>query len=210
MIKVDQYQLIREMYSVKGLSQREIAKQLGVSRNTVKKYCEGESIPFEKSSRHRKPTVITPEVQKFIEKCFKEDQEAPKKQKHTAKRIYDRLVEELHFSGGESTIRHYIKTIKDKPKEAFVPLEFSPGEAMQVDWGVATVKLNGVKTKAHVFCARLCSSAMPFVKAFPFERLEALLEGHIEAFKFYNGVPQRSGRRMARYSSFYPFPSPAT
>jgi transposase len=134
MIKVDQYQLIRELYAVKGLSQREIARTLGVSRNTVRKYCKGENLPFEKSSRKRQPTVITPEVKKFIQECLDlDDEENVPKQKHTAKRIYDRLVEELGFKGGESTIRHYVKELKDASEEAFVPLEFDPGEAIQID-----------------------------------------------------------------------------
>lgn len=192
MIKVDQYQLIRELYAVEGLSQREIARRLGISRNTVRKYCEGEHLPFEKAPRQRKPSVITSEVEAFIRECFAEDVNAPTKQKHTAKRIYDRLVEEKGFTGGESTIRHYIKKIKEEPSEAFVPLEFDPGEAMQVDWGEATVFMNGKKTTVHIFCARLCFSAMPFVAAFPYERLEALIEGHIEAFSFFNGVPTRA------------------
>lgn len=193
MIKVDQYQLIRELYAVKGLSQREIARRLGVSRNTVRKYCTGKNLPFEKGARNRKRSTITPEVEEFIQKCFEQDEkdEIPK-QKHTAKRIYDRLVKECNFTGGESTVRQYVREVRGKPAEAFVPLAFDPGEAMQIDWGQAVIYLKGVRTKIHLFCARLCYSATPFVIAFPNERLEALLEGHIQAFKFFDGVAQRN------------------
>ena len=79
MIKVDQYQLIRELYAVKGLSQREIAREiarrLGVSRNTVRKYCTGENLPFETVTRNRQPTVITPKVEEFVQQCFQQDEE---------------------------------------------------------------------------------------------------------------------------------------
>ncbi len=92
------------------------------------------------------------------------------KQRHTAKRSYDRLVQEMGFTGRDSTIRHCVKQLKDKPAEAFVPLIFDPGEAIQVDWGEAIVYIKGKKTKVHVFCGRLCFSAMPFVMAFPHER----------------------------------------
>ena len=149
-------------------------------------------------------TVITSEVKAFIQKCFAEDDAAPRKQKHTAKRIYDRLVKEKGFTGGESTVRHYIKKIKGRPSEAFVPLEFDPGEAMQVDWGEATVVFGSTKTVVHVFCARLCASAAPFVIAFPFERLEALLEGHIESFKFF-GRSKATQRLTVLFEPVYPF-----
>lgn len=193
MIKVDQYQLIRELYAVEGLSQREIARRLGISRNTVRKYCTGENLPFEKGTRNRQPSVITPEVEEFVQQCFQQDEEDEAlKQKHTAKRIYDRLVEECNFTGGESTIRQYVRELKGKTAEAFVPLVFDPGEAIQIDWGQAIIYLRGTRTKIRLFCARLCYSAMPFVIAFPNERLESLLEGHIETFKFFGGVAHRN------------------
>lgn len=69
---MDQYQLIRELYAVKGLSQREIARRLGVSRNIVRKYCAGENLPLEKGARNRQPTVITPEVEEFVQQCFQQ------------------------------------------------------------------------------------------------------------------------------------------
>lgn len=96
MFKVEQYQHIRELYTVKGYSQRQIAKILGISRNTVRKYCQGACLPFEKSSRKRQPSVMTPKIMNFIKECLKMDEEEGlPKQSHTAKRIYDRLVKEL-------------------------------------------------------------------------------------------------------------------
>jgi transposase len=76
--------------------------------------------------------------------CFEQDEEdGVPKQEHTAKRIYDRLVKECDFTGGESTIRQYVRELKDKPAEAFIPLAFDPGEAIQIDWGQAVIYLRG-------------------------------------------------------------------
>ncbi|MEI6157729.1 MAG: helix-turn-helix domain-containing protein [Atribacterota bacterium] len=144
MIKVDQYQLIRELYVEKGLSQRAIARKLNLSRNTVNKYCHGEVFPWEEKTRHRKKVVILPPVEEFIRNCLSEDETAPKKQRHTAKRIYDRLVNEMGFTGGESTIRQYVREFKKKSAPVFLPLEFSPGEAIQVDLSSSAESQNDV------------------------------------------------------------------
>ena len=104
-ITVNDYKQIRQRY-LAGESQRNIAKTMGISRNTVKKYCAGEAVPWERKIPERESTVLTSEIETFIRSCLEEDKHVSfKKQKHTAKRIYDRLVEEKGFSGGESTIR---------------------------------------------------------------------------------------------------------
>ena len=78
--------------------------------------------------RERQRTVITPKVDEFFRECLNEDEkEEVVKQNHTAKRIFDRLVLELGFSGGESTIRHYVKELKVKPAEAFGLMICYPG-----------------------------------------------------------------------------------
>lgn len=105
---MDQYQLIRNLYIVKGYSQRSISRILGISRNTVKKHCDGGALPWERKTPDRKPTVMTPEVLDFINQCLKEDQTAPRKQRHTAHRIFERLQEELNFQGSEPTVRYRV------------------------------------------------------------------------------------------------------
>lgn len=106
-IEVDIYEKIRNLYEHEGKSQRAIAQILGISRNTVKKYCQGAQVPWERQGiSGRRCYVVTDEVMEFIKNCLANDEvENIKKQKHTAKRIYDRLVDELDFKGGESTIR---------------------------------------------------------------------------------------------------------
>ncbi len=158
-IDVDFYGQIRNMYVHQKMSQRAIARELGISRNTVKKYCEGNHVPWERQAYERQSSVITEEVEAFIRQCFAEDQaENLPKQCHTARRIHERLVNEKDFVGAESTVRRVVRKIKQPVKEAFVPLEFDPGEAAQIDWGEATVYLKGKKVKVQLFCYRLCYS----------------------------------------------------
>lgn len=191
-IDVDIYQKIREMNTIQGLSQRAIAKMLGISRNTVKKYCDGESVPWERKEYTRKAEVLTDEILDFILQCLEEDKsEKLNKQQHTARRIYQRLVTEKQFSGGESTVRLAVNKIKESIPKSFIPLEFDPGEALQIDWGEATVYLDGIKTKVNLFCARLCFSCAIFVMAFKHQNEESFLEGQQKAFEFFRGIPHK-------------------
>lgn len=189
-ITVNIYKEIRKR-RLEGQSQRGIARALGISRNTVRKYWEGARLPGEKIERPREASVMTPEVTAFIDSCLQSDEESPGKQRHTAKRIYDRLVEEMHFTGGETTVRTYVRAAREKTREAFVPLAFAPGEAMQIDWGEATIWLNGVKLVVNLFCARLCHSAAPFVAAYRRQNGESFQDGLIRAFEYFGGVPRR-------------------
>lgn len=190
-IEVDQYQLIRNLHTVKGKSQRYIARVLGISRNTVKKYCDGAAVPWERKTPVRKSPVITDEVLAFINQCLKEDQTAPRKQRHTAHRIFERLQEELGFQGSESTVRYRVGQLRKNFNNVYIPLSFGPAEASQVDWGTATVIMDGLKTEVQLFCVRLCYSSAPFVVAFPSQREEAFLEGHLLAFSYFGGVTSR-------------------
>lgn len=189
-ITVDIYKEIRKR-TLEGESQRGIARALGISRNTVKKYMEGERLPGEGIERPREPSVLTPEVTAFIEACLKSDEESPSKQHHTARRIYDRLVEETGFTGGETTVRAYVRQAREKTKEAFVPLAFAPGDAIQIDWGEATGWVAGMKLVLNLFCARLCHSGAPFVIAYRRQNSESFQDGLIHAMEYFGGVPRR-------------------
>lgn len=185
---MDQYQDIREMFVKEGMSQRAIARELGISRNTVRRYCSGQNMPWERKPVDRKASVITPDVKKFIKSYLEEDESSPRKQRHTAKRIYERLRDEKGFTGGASTVRQAVHEIREKIPKVFVPLQFDPGEAIQVDWGQAVAIIDGEKTPVHILCMRLCHSVAPFVMAFPTEREEAFFEAHIKGFEFFGGV----------------------
>ena len=174
-----------------GKSQRQIAVELGISRNTVKKYWDGDNVPWERKEPIRKSTVLTDDIVSFIKKCLDEDMQIPKKQRHTARRIYERLVNEFNFTGGETSVRRAVHEFRVKLNEAFVPLEFPPGDAMQIDLGEATVYLNGIKTKVNLFCARLCYSDAPMVTAYRRQNEESFLDALVQVFRYLEGVPKR-------------------
>lgn len=174
-----------------GESQRSIARVLGISRNTVKKYCAGANLPGERKPYLRLPSVLTSDVKAFISDCLTTDEtEGKPKQRHTAKRIFDRLVTEKGFAGGETTVRTYVHNLKSKPSDAFVPLAFSPGDAVQIDWGEATVYLSGQKIAVQLFCARLCYSGMPFVIAYRRQNSESFLDALVKMFEYFGGTPK--------------------
>ena len=192
-IEVDIYEMIRYLHEHEGYSQRAISRTLGVSRNTVKKYFNGSQVPWERQGiSGRQRYVVTEEVKAFIKECFAVDEnEGIKKQGHTAKRIYDRLVAEKGFKGGESTIREIVATLKDKRNKAYIPLSFDPGEAIQIDWGQATIYLAGKKVKVNLFCMRECYSADIFCMAFYRQNEESFLEAQIYGFDYFQGVTKR-------------------
>lgn len=191
-ITMEEYAIIRHKFLIEGLSQRQIALQLGISRNTVAKYCKGDTYVGLRANYCRSASVMTPDIINFIEQCIREDDLEPnKKQHHTARRIYDRLVSEKDFVGGESTVRRVVRKIRGNLGIAYVPLEFQPGDAMQIDFGTAYVYLNGTRTAVNTFCARLCYSCAPYVRCFRKQNTEAFLEGIIKAFEFFGGVPRR-------------------
>ena len=188
---MNDYKQIRQRY-LAGESQRHIAKTMGISRNTVAKYCEGDTVPWVRKTPVRDSNVITDEVIDFIKQCIEEDQTVSfKKQKHTAKRIYDRLVDEKGFTGGESTIRRKVREIRESLPKAFVPLQFDPGDALQIDWGEADIYENGQKVRINLFCARLCYSCRPVVLAYHCQNSESFYDAIVKTFDMIGGVTKR-------------------
>lgn len=190
-ITVRDYKEIRQKF-LRGESQRSIAEALHISRNTVAKYCAGAAVPWERKSPERTSVVLTDEVLAFIRDCLAEDEvQKLNKQSHTAKRIYDRLVSEHGFTGGESTVRRKVRELKGAMPKVFVPLAFSPGEALQVDWGEAVAYINGVRQTVNLFCSRLCYSCAPMVQAYRRQNEESFLDAFVRTFEEFGGVPER-------------------
>jgi transposase len=128
--------------------------------------------------------------QAAIDAILEEDKSRPRRQRHTAKRIFERLREEHGFTGGYTIVKDYVRQAKTSARERFVPLSHSPGEA-QADFGEALVVIAGVECEAHYLAFDLPHSDDCFIAAFPAETTEAFLEGHVRAFAYFGGVPTR-------------------
>jgi transposase len=125
-----------------------------------------------------------------IDRILEEDQERPRKQRHTARRIFERLKAEHGFAGGETIVKDYVRERRLQGREMFVLLMHSPGHG-QADFGEAVAVIGGEERKIHVFCLDLPHSDACFVKAYPAETAEAFCDGHNAAFAFFGGVAQR-------------------
>jgi transposase len=188
MFSVELYGRVRHACHVEGLSQREAARRFGIHRNTVRKMLAFSVPP---GYRRTKPP-LRPKLEAFtaiIDAILAADGASPPKQRHTAKRIYERLRAEHGFAGGYTTVKDYVRERRQRRREVFVPLVHPPGHA-QADFGEAVAVIGGVRQKIHFFCLDLPHSDAGFVKAYPAERIEAFLDGHNAAFAFLGGVPQ--------------------
>lgn len=194
MLKMVDKEYIRKKHFVEEWSIRRISRQCEVSRQTVRKCLQDASIPRYTLSRSR-PAPVMGKWLPVIEQWLKEDRTRPRKQRHTAKRIHDRLVEEFpgEFTGAESTVRRVVRQLRGQlvRPEAFVPLVAEPGELGQVDFQESMVIIAGVTMKVYLFCVALRHSGVRFVRAFPGGRLEDFLAGHVHAVEWLDGVPAK-------------------
>jgi transposase len=190
MIQVDEKEKIRRLYFIKRHSIRKIAREHHYSRKTVRKAVNDASVPEYHLSVPKPYPVMGPYLP-IIERWLREDKYRPKKQRHTAHRIYERLIDEHGFTGCERTVRKHVSRLRQDFTEIAIPLEFDPGTDAQGDWGEAMIYLEGKPVTAQVFCMKLSYSGKPFVMAFPTQRQEAFMEGQRRAFEWFEGVPGR-------------------
>ena len=125
----------------------------------------------------------------IIDRILEEDKDRPKKQRHTSKRIFERLRDEYGFTGKITIVKDYICGVRQRRREMFVPLTHPPGHA-QVDFGEALAVIGGVERKIHFLAMSLPHSDACFVKAYPGETTEAFCDGHVSGFSFFGGVPR--------------------
>ena len=189
MLKVEAYEEIRKAYFVNGWSIRRISREMHHCRRTVRKALKQAEPPGYRQEKKRRKPVLGP-YQEKIEALVAKNAELPRKQRYTARRIYQEIRKE-GYTGSEGSVRRYVAQLKaaQRKGEAYLPLAFEPGEMAQVDWGEAEAVIGGERVKVHLFVMRLNYSRARFAMVFPFEKQEAFLEGHIQAFSFFGGVP---------------------
>ena len=187
MFAVEVYAAVRRFVFVEGHSRREAARVFGLSRETVLKMCRFSLPPgYTRKGPATKPKLglLLPVIDAILEV----DRTVPVKQRHTAKRIFERLRDEHGFGGGYTVVKDYVRICRARGRETFVPLAHPPGHG-QVDFGEAVAIIGGVRQKIHFFCMDVPQSDACFVKAYPRETTEAFLDGHVSAFAFFGGVP---------------------
>ena len=184
------YGRVRRAVRVEGWSQRAVAREFGLSRETVRKMLQYAVPPGYQRQQPIKRPKLGPWLG-VIDAILNDDKRRPAKQRHTSKRIFERLKEERGFTGGYTIVKDYVRTAALRGQEMFVPLVHPAGEA-QVDFGEAQVVIAGVEQRAHYLAMDLPHSDDCFVVAFPAETTEAFLEGHVRAFAYFGGVPTRN------------------
>jgi transposase len=181
-------ELIKKMHE-RGRPIREISRMTGWSRQTVRKTIAAPAEPPVYTQTRPRPSPVMDPYIDIVKSWLEGDESAPRKQRHTARRIYDRLVDEYGFTGAEVTVRQAVARLRGRRVEAFVPLEAPWGRITQADFGGAVVTIGEKRRVVALFCMRAKASKVPFVVALPSEKLESLLAGHALAFEFFGGVP---------------------
>jgi transposase len=181
---------IRRKVLVEGASKRSILRDYKISAGVLEKILAHAEPPgYRQSVPRRKPQLG--QFLPVIDEILEADKTAPPKQRHTAKRIFERLRDEYGYTGCSSQVRAAVGRAKKTRLEVFVPLSHPPGQA-QFDFGEATVEIAGAETKAALAVMTLPYSDAYFVSAYPRECTETFQAGHVAAFEFFGGVPTRT------------------
>src|SRR6202049_2302053 len=188
MKRVELYAQVRRAVYVEGISQREAARRFGIDPRTVAKMLAFSVPPGYRRSRPPARPKLDP-FTGIIDGILAADEGRPRKQRHTSKRIFERLREEHGYAGGITIVKDYVLARRLRQREVFVPLRHDSGHA-QADFGEALAEIAGVERKIHFFAIDLPHSDACFVQAYPAETIEAFCDGHNAAFRFFGGVPK--------------------
>jgi transposase len=188
---VEQFEQIRRDHEREGLSIRALAARHGVHRRAVRQALASPVPPVKRTPQGR-PAPKLGEYRTIIDGWLLADREAPRKQRHTAKRIHERLVDEHGADVAEVTVRQYVRARKRQlgwpVADVFVPQHHEPGAVAEVDWGQAEVDLADERVTVHLFVMRASFSGVTFCQASPVETQQAFLELHVQALEWFGGV----------------------
>ena len=186
---MDQVHVIRHKVLVEGLSQRRVAREMGVSRITVRRYVEGAQPAYGPRAATGAPVrgVVGPRIEELLADSARW---TGGKQRLTARRLHQMLRDE-GFSVGVTTVKELVAEHKRARREVFVPLVYQPGDLAEVDFFEVLVYVAGERRKAFMFVMRLMSSGRDFAWLYQRQDQIAFLDGHVRAFAHFGGVPHR-------------------
>jgi transposase len=191
--RVEQFERIRRDHREEGVSIRELARRHKVHRRAVRQALAA-AVPPPRQSYQRAQPAIGPYAA-TIARWLTEDWAVHPKQRHTARRIWERLVDEEHAAVSEPTVRRAVARLRREldleRRDVAIVAHHRPGEEAQVDFGIAEVMIGPEKTRVAVFELRLSHSGAAVHVAYGSEGQEAFLEGHVIAFARLGGVPAR-------------------
>ena len=189
--RVELFEQIRRDHDREGMSIRALAERHGVHRRAVRQALASPLPPPRKQPATWPAPALGPH-REAIDEWLIADRDAPPKQRHSAHRVYERLIDERGAEVSERQVRRYVRERRAElgvlVDEAFVPLVHDPAAEAEVDWGQADVLLGGEQRKVHLFLMRSCFSGACFVAAFGRETQQAFLEGHAGALQFFGGA----------------------
>jgi transposase len=189
MLKVDQVHVLRHKVLVEGRSQRQVAKELGISRLTVKKYLK-EAVPIRHETKSRGRPVWEKVGARLEALLTESPQWTGAKQQLTATRLHELLVAEGHRVG-VTLVKEAVAEWRRQRREVFVPLTYRPGDLAEVDFFEVLVDLAGARRKAWLFLMRLMYSGRDFAWIYERQDQVSFLDGHVRAFAHFGGVPAR-------------------
>lgn len=189
MLTVDEYARIRLAHR-DGMSIRALARMYGHSRHTIRKVLREATPTGYTLSAPRAKRKLTESFQEIIDEILEADKSAPKKQRHTAKRIFVRLRDEHGFVGGYDCVRRYVKSQRSETRETFLPISSAAGQRAEADFGQIEVDFPDGRRKVSVLLITWSHSNAVFAIALPSEKVEAIMRGTVEAFSFFGCVPK--------------------
>ena len=181
---------IRRRVLVEKVPKRQICREYQISHHTLEKMLQNVEPTGYQQRPGERPRPKLGAFLGVIDQILEDDKTAPKKQRHTAKRIFERLRDEHDYTGSESQVRAVVAQRRERHAEVFVPLAQPPGEA-QFDFGEAVVEIAGVRMKAALAVMSLPYSDAFHVTAFPRECTETFQAAHDNSFEFFEGVPTK-------------------